>query len=666
MLAAGGTGVLIKKCFDDIAGMISDEEYDEYEESEGSEGSEEVESSAVGSTKNTINDQPIVDKNEATSQIMNKADETADTTITEGGDAELEEKIEKKLEDLHIMHSNGEASDSGQNVPERRPYGWMDLPNIHTGTIRVDEIMKRCEPQRAAKILQDAKDAMMFRHRQDAPDEVNARLHEFDGEGTDDPDKFAAPKTQEDDDVQGSDVAANGSLAAGEDGYDGSYRGPGDQERGLLTDIPLVLGPTEIDPLPLIIRDGIFRFPQKESEVEDENRERYGKDVKNMQSVRCNILLAQDAGRNLLRELLIFIAAWDLQDDDTYFKLMIQIMQAILDNGLMPFAYQAFGEEKDIVSPAQSMIIKILTQIFRGKQNPPDPNRGPIPAGLSSHPDSSSRMDIVVRNIFLTFRQAIIPETCALIYLQGQIRANAASPEAFPLNLWDMERVYEGVYQFLEFFAVLTESEEWKCKLVEWEIVSELVTLLRELDVSIPKPCTLAVPATAAKMEAATYTTAADGEKQTIIAPVAVERPYDQTPSDAAWRPDYVDRGTSETPSAAIDNQEASEFEWRNLKKLVVLVLSSLVWKSSVVQNQIRQYGGVEMVLACCNIDDNNPYIREHAIMCLRFLLEGNKENQEIVRSLVPRKTVPDEVLDKRGYETYIDEEGKVGLRAKE
>ena len=72
------------------------------------------------------------------------------------------------------------------------------------------------------------------------------------------------------------------------------------------------------------------------------------------------------------------------------------------------------------------------------------------------------------------------------------------------------------------------------------------------------------------------------------------------------------------------------------------------------------------MVLACCNFDSNNPYIREHAIMCLRFLLEGNRENQEIVRVLEPRRGVPDEVLDKRGYETYIDDKGKVGLRAKE
>ncbi len=40
------------------------------------------------------------------------------------------------------------------------------------------------------------------------------------------------------------------------------------------------------------------------------------------------------------------------------------------------------------------------------------------------------------------------------------------------------------------------------------------------------------------------------------------------------------------------------------------------------------------MVLACCTYDGNNPYIREHAVMCLRFLLENSEENKALVRSM--------------------------------
>jgi palmitoyltransferase len=141
---------------------------------------------------------------------------------------------------------------------------------------------------------------------------------------------------------------------------------------------------------------------------------------------------------------------------------------------------------------------------------------------------------------------------------------------------------------------------------------------------------------------------------------------------------------------------EPSDFEWRNLKKLAVLVLSSLVWKNKHVQDQIRPLGGIEAVLNCCSYDEHNPYIREHAIMCLRFLMEGNKENQERIHALEKYNQdakakaesegggmrasaateerarshvnvrVPDEVLDQQGYETYMDSKGQVMLRKRQ
>ena len=492
-------------------------------------------------------------------------------------------------------------------------------------TERGDEFGALRTPQSAAITLQAAKDQLMARLTDSTAGNVSDQEHDL-----------SAVQNDEDPNSQGP-------LFSDEDGGYTSPGEPGDQERGLLTDIPLVLGPQEIDPLAMIIQIGICA---------GEGAMMNGRD---MQGMRCNILLAGDPGRNLLRELLIFIAAWDLQDNEMYFKYMMQIMEAILENGLMPYAYQTFAEMKDIVSPAQSMVIKILTQIFRGKQGmPPTTGKEAWTAG-NVHADASRRVDIyIVRYIFTIFRQCIIPETCALIYLQGQIKAGHALPEDFPLNLWDMERVYEGVYQFLEFFAVLTESEEWKDLLVDWEIVSELVTLLRELEASIPK-APISVPQTVAEAQAAAQQAATQQAPQpevspsTTPAPISVERPFDiePVPLPAAERPFDVPPPAdasfpvpsplSQTDSQdqdPLDAADPSDFEWRNLKKLVILVLSSLVWKSPTVQKQIRQYGGVEMVMACCMYDGNNPYIKEHAIMCLRFLLEGSDENRELVKGL--------------------------------
>lgn len=496
-------------------------------------------------------------------------------------------------------------------------------------------------PEEARATLSDAKQQIMagiMSHSQPS--------HPHAAGGGDDP-RPSKPASEE--------RGGNDGLDGDDDeGSESNYLGPEEQGRGLLTDIPLVLGPTEIEALPMIIQAGIVSKANSDPNM----------DATSMQAVRCNILLAQESGRNLLRELLIFIAAWDLQDDDFYFKVMMQIMEAILDNGLMPFAYQSFGEHKDICSPAQSIIIKILTQIFRKKQGAANEA---VLKGLSS--SAPSEIDhIVVSYIFTVFRNNIIPECGALIFLQGQIRDGHAVPDDFPLNLWDMERVYEGVYQFLEFFAVLTENEHWKTLLVRWEIVSELITLLAELDHSIPKaPLGASDQAAtdgerAAAADAVGWMTPAEGPKPSSV---AVERPYD-SPTGASSRSDG-DPTSAEPPSPDRNlNPRPCDFEWRNLKKLVVLVLSSLVWKSKAVQEQMRKYHGVEMILNCCNYDDNNPYIREHAIMCLRFLLEGCSENQQIVERLEARKTIPDEVLDKQGYETFINAAGKVKLRKKD
>jgi palmitoyltransferase len=341
--------------------------------------------------------------------------------------------------------------------------------------------------------------------------------------------------------------------------------------------------------------------------------------------------------------------------------------------------------------------MKLLTNIFRARQARAQPTKGLI----RPNPPQVDQGDVHMVNFLLTeFRRHIIPQTCALIFLQGQIRAGHAHAEDFPLNLWDMERMYEGVYQYLEFFAILTEHETWKRMLSNWEIANELVTLLKELDAAIPKG-NLSVPPLKNTNQPAPPPPQQQQEEPQFEQdnasvqhshpqtpqPVAVERPYDTT---AAAAEPYIPPPTSPSPRPYMDEaaDEPSDFEWRNLKKLAVLVLSSLVWKNKHVQDQIRPLGGIEAVLNCCSYDEHNPYIREHAIMCLRFLMEGNKENQDRIRALEKHTQekssqsqskasssesvrpvnvrVPDEVLDQQGYETYMDNKGQVMLRKRQ
>lgn len=190
------------------------------------------------------------------------------------------------------------------------------------GTAPEGDEMMTCTPIDAAQNLRFAKEQLVDRlfGRQEAAGQTEIMPETADNQ------------IEEPDDVgEASDTAAQGSVEDEEEVYQASA----DQDRGLLTDIPLVLGPNEIEALPMIISSGVVDvFASKNPEGINEN----------MQSIRCNILISQESGRNLLRELLIFIAAWDLADDEVYFKLMVQIMEAILINGLVPYTYQSFAE----------------------------------------------------------------------------------------------------------------------------------------------------------------------------------------------------------------------------------------------------------------------------------------------------------------------------------
>jgi palmitoyltransferase len=519
-------------------------------------------------------------------------------------------------------------------------------------------------------------------------------------------------RTDEDD--VGLDEESEEEESEDEDEYPGSS----EDGRGLLTDVPLILGPSEIEVLPMIVMSGIVP-PAKSTQAGTTTEETNA--IVNMHTVRCHLLLAQDNGKNLLRELLIFVAAWDLREEELYFKFMVKIMEAILVNGLMPYAYHAFRDKsrsKDIISPAQAVIMKLLTNIFRSRAEASKTN----PQPSDSYP---LRVDVhIVNFIFTEFRQHIIPQTCALIFLQGKIHQNLASPEDFPLNLWDMERMYEGVYQYLEFFAVLTEESIWKDVMAQWEVASELVTLLKELEAAIPKlgPGGTShgpIPRRPAPHQqnhnyqppAHNYPPPPAPPQNLKPLPISVERPFDLSPdlantlpplpippTDANAQPPNTTIFEAETPLAYPEDpqDEPSDFEWRNLKKLTVLVLSSLIWKNRKVQDQVREYGGLEALVGCCRHDEHNPYIREHAIMCLRFAVENNEDNQAVIKDmagmaaaseqrmptyaeiphgklthpdqLIPFQVppVPQEVLDTNGYETFMDGKGQVGLRRKD
>ncbi|KAF1809232.1 hypothetical protein P152DRAFT_476589 [Eremomyces bilateralis CBS 781.70] len=478
--------------------------------------------------------------------------------------------------------------------------------------------------------------------------DLMSRLNPQSEEGVLHDDRHLQTETEEDEQSVSSPVADydSSSIKAvvsdddsdGDRSDDDDYPISGEEGRGLLTGVPLVLDPAEITVLPMIVLNGIVPPKRNEGCPDCANEELWDELIENLYTVRCNIFLGQPNGRNLMRELLIFVAAWDCREEDLYYKFMVRIVEAILKRGLLVYAYQTLKEKKDLISPAQAVIMKLLTTVFRSRQLTEEAaaeGNVEMPKQPSVYP---SQVDVfVVGRMMEEFRSEIIPQVCSLIFLQGQIKAGLASPDEFPMNQWDMERMYEGLYQFMEFFAILTEHKFWQKMMADWELVSEFITLLKELDRAIPL----------GKYRPAPKDSRPDTDSGAQA--VAVERPYDVSQEAGPGEQPPVDPNY-----APVTPTEPADFEWKNLKKLAVLVLSSLVYKCRPVQDQIREFDGIEPILSCCRPDEHNPYIREHAVVCLRFLMEQNPRNLEVVHRL-QAQNIPTEILEKHGWEKYQD-----------
>ncbi|CCK72040.1 Ctr86p KNAG_0I02550 [Huiozyma naganishii CBS 8797] len=101
------------------------------------------------------------------------------------------------------------------------------------------------------------------------------------------------------------------------------------------------------------------------------------------------------------------------------------------------------------------------------------------------------------------------------------------------------------------------------------------------------------------------------------------------------------------------------------VKLLVIEILTHLTYRKKEVQDRIRELHGLELVLSNCVIDDNDPFIKERSIICVKFLLENNAANQDFVAKLEAKRAANEDVLEEAGYEVKIDGSGQIKLQEK-
>ena len=371
---------------------------------------------------------------------------------------------------------------------------------------------------------------------------------------------------------------------------------------GLLTEIPNILDPKQIEALHMIVKSCIL----------DNAGSGLTRAGENLQKTRCRMFLALDCGKSLLRELLVFIAVWEKDEQSLIFQVTTQIVEALHHSALIPYAWNVLRIPKDIISPGQTVLLRLVNHMFRARVNSP----------VAQAPKDPESKDIkVVHFLFSFFRTRIVPECAALMHLQTQIREGQVDPSEFPVDSWDMDRALDGLGQYLDFLTTVAEMIDTREELIKWEAVHDLLVILNGLEAAVPKKPLVELPKKS--------TSAADDNM--------VERPYATN----------ADRSPSPPPPPM--QEPAYKFPWAGIKGQIFAILATLLQPpagqsspgNSKVQMQIVQWNGIVPLLNSCAYDDHNPFAKERVTICLKWLLDGCETANAFFRELVSMAPQP-------------------------
>ncbi|KAI1490764.1 hypothetical protein F5X96DRAFT_694153 [Biscogniauxia mediterranea] len=382
---------------------------------------------------------------------------------------------------------------------------------------------------------------------------------------------------------------------------------------GLLTEVPNILDPKQIEALHMIVKSCIL-------DSAGSGLTRFGE---NLQQTRCRIFLATDCGRNLLREMLVFIAVWEKDEQSLIFQISSQIVQAIHENSLIPYAWNAVRSPKDIISPAQTVLLRLITYLSRTAffphkdYNPTiEAKPGEMEALLSNEDVRLSKM---LNFLYGIFRSRIVPECVALMQIQGEVRKNRLDPVDFPVDNWDLERAKDGLVQYLDFLYTIADIHPLRQHLIDYEAVYELLKLLEGLDVGVER-----APFAGSRHNNNTNPASTPSTTSTPQAPSSSNPPPPPPPPPPLSDPPH-------------------EFAWTGIKGQVLSILAALLQPppgqsspgNPTVQLQIVQHNGIVALLNCCLYDDNNRFCRERTQLCLKWLMDGSPDASAFLQNLV-------------------------------
>lgn len=95
---------------------------------------------------------------------------------------------------------------------------------------------------------------------------------------------------------------------------------------------------------------------------------------------------------------------------------------------------------------------------------------------------------------------------------------------------------------------------------------------------------------------------------------------------------------------------------YKGFRRDIVALIANCVYRRKRVQDEIRKKNGILLLLQQCVTDDDNPFLREWGIWCVRNMLEGNEENQRVVSELEVQRSVDVPEIAALGLKVEIDQ----------
>lgn len=94
---------------------------------------------------------------------------------------------------------------------------------------------------------------------------------------------------------------------------------------------------------------------------------------------------------------------------------------------------------------------------------------------------------------------------------------------------------------------------------------------------------------------------------------------------------------------------------YRGYRRDLVAVIGNAAYRNRAVQDAVRHFGGLFLLLQQCVVDEANPYLREWGLWAIRNLVENNMENSKELAELQLRGSFTPVELAEMGYKVEMD-----------